>query len=172
MTKFQYCPHCKSDSLQFSDNKVWKCQDCHFVLYHNVAGATAVLLYKEKSILFTVRNENPQKGMLDLPGGFIDPNESVEEGIQRELEEELSIQIAPRKLEYVGSQPNVYLYKDIPYNTIDLYFTYPLTAEELSYNQDEIQELIWIPVSDIPLEKLAFESHRQFFTAEVKKLLW
>ena len=55
--------------------------------------------------------------MLDLPGGFVDENERLEEALQREVKEELGISIDNWK--YLTSQANRYLYKGIAYPTCD-----------------------------------------------------
>ncbi|MCQ2392494.1 MAG: NUDIX domain-containing protein, partial [Kiritimatiellae bacterium] len=46
-------------------------------------------------ILLIKRGEWPHKGLWALPGGFIRPNESVDEGARRELHEETSLEAHP-----------------------------------------------------------------------------
>jgi NADH pyrophosphatase NudC (nudix superfamily) len=121
---FNYCPNCKSSRLDFSGGNKITCADCEFEYYHNTAGAVAVIIQKKGKILLTVRNKEPQKGFLDLAGGFIDPEETAEHACARELKEELNISINESKLQYINSNPNTYLYKGILYSTIDLFFLY------------------------------------------------
>ena len=87
------------------------CHQCGFVYYHNIAAAVAVIFRRKDEILFTVRNIDPDKGKLDLPGGFIDPDENAEAAVCREVNEELGLQIVPNQLKYLTTQPNHYLYK-------------------------------------------------------------
>ena len=75
---FNYCPSCCSTNFEYTNNFKFCCKDCDFVLYHNIAAAVALVFIFEEKILFTVRNVNPDKGKLDLPGGFIDPGETAE----------------------------------------------------------------------------------------------
>ena len=138
------------------------CNDCDFVLYHNIAAAVAVIFTFEDKILFTVRNVNPDKGKLDLPGGFIDPNETAEEAACREIKEELGLEISSNKLKYITTAPNNYLYKNVPYRTMDIFYECNLEEDAISVNaKDEIEELVWIKRNEINLDKIGFVSIRK-----------
>jgi len=132
------------------------------VYYQNVAAAVAVIIEKNGEILFTVRNREPKLGMLDLPGGFTDPDESAEETCARELKEELDLDISSEEFKYFKSQPNNYLYKGIPYKTEDLIFTakFPENAK-LTLEESEIESVKWIEKSEINLEEIGFDSLRK-----------
>jgi ADP-ribose pyrophosphatase YjhB (NUDIX family) len=133
-------------------------------LYNNVAGAVAVVIRCGKDVYLTRRNQNPKLGKLDLAGGFVDPRESAEETCKRELFEELKIEIDTSKLKYICSLPNVYQYKNIDYNTLDLFYEYEVTEKfEANLELSEISETFWIPLKDVNLEDIAFDSQRKFF---------
>jgi len=163
MNELKFCPKCGHQTLKWDGEKKWSCADCDFVLFHNVAGAVAVLITFGDEIMFTRRNQEPAKGKLDLSGGFTDPEESAEHTCARELSEELNLKIDETKLKYLGSLPNVYLYKNIPYNTIDLFFKYEVSEKfEVKLDRSEVSEIIWIKKEDIDLEEIAFDSQRKF----------
>lgn len=159
MSFFKFCPNCASKNFSFENNRRFECFDCGMVYFHNVAAAVAVIIEKDQKILFTVRNRAPQKGMLDLPGGFTDPDETAEETCARELKEELDLDIAPERFKFFSSRPNDYVYKNIPYKTEDLIFTtiFPSNAE-LKLEESEIKAVKWVEKSEIDLNKIAFES--------------
>lgn len=162
MTFFNYCPNCKSQNFEFPNNVRLYCHDCNFTYYHNIAAAVAVVFTFEDKILFTVRNVEPDKGKWDLPGGFIDPKENAEEAACREIKEELGIDVLPKDLKYIITSPNNYLYKNVPYRTMDIFYECPLQTDVISINaEDEIQELIWIKRSEIDLKKIGFVSIRK-----------
>ena len=117
MNELNFCPKCGHETLIWDQEKKWSCSQCNFVLYHNVAGAVAVLITIKDEILFTRRNQDPKKGKLDLAGGFVDPKESAEETCVRELFEEMKIKMDLSKLKYLAALPNTYEYKNILYNT-------------------------------------------------------
>lgn len=169
MNFFKYCPHCGSTRIKFPNERKFECPDCGFVYFHNVAAAVAVIIEKESKILFTVRNRDPKKGMLDLPGGFNDPGESLEETCSRELEEELNLKISPSQFQYFSSEPNDYKYKDIPYKTADSVFLAKLPKEtEFIIEKEEIEAIKWINKSKINLEKIAFDSLRKIVETYLK----
>ena len=158
---FHYCPNCSSQNITF-DFRKFECADCEMVYYHNVATATAVIIRRDDEILFTVRNREPQYGKLDLPGGFTDPDETAEESCQRELKEELGIEIDLDNFKYLLSQPNNYLYKTIPYKTCDLVFEATLPSNvEFKLEEDEILDIKWIKLNEINLEEIGFVSLRK-----------
>lgn len=158
---FNYCPNCSSQEITF-DFRKFTCNACEMVYYQNVAAATAVILRRADEILFTVRNREPQKGKLDLPGGFTDPDETAEQTCQRELKEELNLDIAISHFTYLMSQPNNYAYKTIPYKTCDLIFEAKFPENvEMNLELDEIAEVKWIKLSEINLDEIGFDSLRK-----------
>jgi NADH pyrophosphatase NudC (nudix superfamily) len=162
MTFFKFCPNCKSENFTFPNNVRLHCNDCDFTYYHNIAAAVAIVFTFDDKILFTVRNVDPDKGKWDLPGGFIDPAENAEAAACREIKEELGIDVFPSDLKYITTSPNNYLYKNVPYRTVDIFYECPLQSDMISINaEDEIQELIWVNRKDIDLEKIGFISIRK-----------
>ncbi|MGM5630364.1 NUDIX domain-containing protein [Apibacter raozihei] len=167
---FKYCPNCQSSDLNFSNGNKIYCSNCDFEYYHNTAGAVAVIIQKNDEILLTVRNKDPKKGFLDLAGGFVDPAETVEHSCARELEEELKIVIDKSKLKYINSNPNTYVYKDILYNTIDLFFLYRddhLIIED--FDSLELNGFVWKKLESINLDELAFESQKKTLSMLINK---
>ncbi len=162
MSFFKFCPSCASTHFSFSDNRRFLCDDCGFTYYHNIAAAVALVFTFEDKVLFTVRNVDPDKGKWDLPGGFIDPNETAEEGACREIREELGLDLKPSDLKYVTTSPNNYLYKNVPYRTMDIFYECALPSDVINVAaEDEIQELVWVKRSQIDLEKIGFVSIRK-----------
>ena len=160
----KYCPNCGKETLQWEQEKKWFCTSCKFTLYHNVAGAVAILIQHGNEILFTKRNQEPQKGKLDLPGGFVDPKEAAEKTCQREIWEELNWEIDQKNLKYLGSLPNTYLYKNILYKTIDLFYGYEVFEKpEFNLEKNEIASTRWIQINELNIEDLAFDSQKKFF---------
>jgi NADH pyrophosphatase NudC (nudix superfamily) len=164
MSDLKYCSKCGNETLNWDGEKKWSCSNCNYVLFHNVAGAVAVIIKYGDEILFTRRNQEPKKGKLDLAGGFVDPKESAEETCVRELFEEMNIEINLSQLKYLASLPNTYEYKNILYNTIDLFYEYEVSKKpELHLEHSEISETIWIKKNEINIEDIAFDSQKTFF---------
>jgi len=153
---FNCCPACGSGDIVFDDNKKFRCRECSFTYYHNVAAAVGVILEYDKKIVLIKRAKEPGKGKLDLPGGFIDPNESAEEAVVREVKEEINIDI--KDPEYLGSYPNIYKYQDVLYHTCDLFFYCRIDVLPVEFNKTEVEELVLLSPSEIPADKIAFDS--------------
>lgn len=163
MKHLKFCPKCGHETLLWDGEKKWTCSNCDYTLFHNVAGAVAVIIKHKDEILLTRRNQDPKKGKLDLAGGFVDPKESAEETCVRELQEEMQIEVDISQLKYLGSLPNIYEYKEITYNTIDLFYEYEVANKfEVQLEISEISETLWIKKSDLNLEDIAFDSQKAF----------
>jgi NADH pyrophosphatase NudC (nudix superfamily) len=153
---FNYCPSCGSSDIFFSDMKKVVCRRCSFTYYHNVAAAVAGILEYDKKVVLIRRAKEPGKGKLDMPGGFVDPKESLKEALRREIKEELRIAVGKSK--YLGSCPNVYEYEGVLYNTCDIFFYSKINTLPTDFDRTEIEELILINPLDVPNDKIAFES--------------
>lgn len=156
MKIFSFCPSCGSSDIHFDGIKEFHCDACSFTYFHNVATAAAALLEYDGKILFVRRGMEPGKGLLDLPGGFTDPNESVEEGLNRELAEELGITL--NNMKYLGSAPNTYKHKNVSYNTCDLFFYSKIETLPTEFNKSEIASLELIDPLKVNKKDFAFKS--------------
>ena len=171
---FQYCPSCGTKNIQFKGNK-FHCPDCGFIYYHNTAAATGCVIQAGENVVLLVRGKEPATGKLDLPGGFVDPGEGALEGLWRELKEELGWQPALKPGQSLidiftlfASFPNIYPYKNIVYNTCDMFFTISvpeLAEKDLRLEAGEIAGVRFIRPEDIKSEDLAFDSTRRAIAA-------
>lgn len=165
MNHLKFCPKCGEKSLLFDGEKKLSCNNCDFIMYQNCAAAVAVVIKCGDEIFLTKRNQNPKIGKLDLAGGFTDPKESAEQTCARELWEELNLEIDIKRLKFIMSLPNIYHYKGIDYNTLDIFFEYEVEEkfEITKLELHEISETFWIKKSEINLEDIAFDSQKRFF---------
>jgi len=171
MKLLKYCPSCGKESLEWDGEKKWSCLNCDFRLYNNVAGAVAVVIRCGDEVYLTRRNQEPKKGKLDLAGGFVDPKESAEEACKRELFEELQLSIDISNLKYITSLPNIYQYKEIDYNTIDLFYEYTVSEKfDVNIELSEISETQWIPLKEVNPDDIAFDSQKRFFEDYLKSI--
>lgn len=155
---FKYCPQCQSDKIKFKRN-CFTCENCGFIYFHNTASAVAVLIRRKDEILFTIRNKEPKKNYYDTPGGFVDPGESGEHAAQREIKEELNINLSLDKLHYLTSFSNEYKYKEVIYNTLDMIFVYEDDNLEIkTFDEVELKGFLWININKIPMDKISFVS--------------
>ena len=105
----RYCVQCGYEIVERVDN-LYKCSNGHENWLNPAPGAVAFIL-KEGKVLYGVRGIEPSIGRLSLVGGFVEPNESLEEAVIREAKEELGIDI--EIIDFLGSYPHEYA-KDKP----------------------------------------------------------
>lgn len=156
---FHYCPRCGCGELEIApQGRYCRCGTCSFQFFFNCAAATAAFVFHRDQLILTVRAADPAKGALDLPGGFLDFGETAEQGLQREIFEELGIGTTDYR--YLTSAPNDYLYGGVMYKTADIYFV--CRAPDISNMQarDDVADFRLVAPGDVDPERLAFESSR------------
>ena len=153
------CPRCGGYSLSWPTTKHFQCESCGFVLYLNIASAVAVIMECRGEVLFGVRKHDPGSGMLDLPGGFVDPGETAEEAVRREVMEELGIAVP--EMRYLFSLPNRYPYRGMVYDTLDLIFLASFDKRPQVKAGDDLEDVIWVKGDSIEYERIAFGSLRE-----------
>jgi len=166
---FSRCPHCGAPEIFFDGIKELHCRACSFTYFHNVAAAVAAVLEYGEQIVLIERNKEPGKGKLDLPGGFVDPDESAEDAVRREVKEELSMDLG--SLKYLGSYPNTYDYKGVTYKTCDLFFSSRIDALPTVFDTREIKELVLMHPSEISEYQIAFESTKTWLQYFKRKII-
>jgi ADP-ribose pyrophosphatase YjhB (NUDIX family) len=111
-----------------------------------------------------VRGKEPGKGKLDFPGGFVDPNEGVIEALRRECREELSFDPG-ENINFLASFPNQYPYKNVVYNTCDMFFIVKVSGlNEKDFTLDtENSGVSFLKPEEIDPQDFAFVSARKAF---------
>jgi NAD+ diphosphatase len=145
---FQNCPHCGSASFCFNNIKSKRCVDCGYQYYMNPSAAVAAFVRNDEGeLLVCKRAKEPAKGTYDLPGGFVDFDESAEGAVARELAEELGAKVL--KLNYLFSLPNTYLYSGLTIPTLDLF--YECTLEDCAHLSaaDDVEAIEFISLSEL-----------------------
>ncbi|MFW8592127.1 NUDIX hydrolase [Glaciecola sp. 2405UD65-10] len=138
---------------------MWLCKNCGFEYFHNVAASVAAIIISDKEVLFTVREKPPMRDYLDLPGGFVDPKESLEDALSREVKEELGLELT--NWQFFTSFPNTYQYKDVTYKTCDSFFICRLKDKpELTIEVSEIQSYEWMALNKVNFDQIGFSSVR------------
>jgi NAD+ diphosphatase len=159
---WRHCPRCGAD-LSGDDRRV-ECARCGFVAYANpVPTATAVCVDEQGRVLLGRRALEPDKGLWDLPGGFVDEDEHPLDALRRELREETGLEIEPQA--FLGVWMDRYGYDSSATSTLNLYWT----ARVLSGDEaaaDDVAELRWFQRDELPSpDQLAFEVNAKVLSA-------
>jgi mutator protein MutT len=157
---FEFCPFCGAKSFLWDGEKAHKCASCGKKMYTNEAAATVALITNERGeLLFIRRKFDPAKGMLDLPGGFVDLGETAEHAIVREVKEELNLEVS--ELQFFGSFPNQYLYGGLLYFTLDLTFICKVRDFSPLCAADDAAEVLFIAPEKVNPEDIGLASIKE-----------
>ena len=153
-----YCPKCGQRTFVSQDNNCFQCSHCQFEVFRNVAAAVGGILVYQQHVLLVKRSKAPAAGEWDLPGGFVNPDESAEQALRRECREEIGIE-PDEPLQYLGAWPNQYPYKTLVYPTMDIFFAAELhNKPACEVDNSEVSGFSWRPLSDCAELELAFPS--------------
>ena len=156
----RYCPFCGADGLTQRSPKRLACDACGGEWFINPAAAAgAIIVDDEDRLLVGVRGQEPAKGTWDLPGGFADHGESIEETVRREVREETGLDLAT--LDYFASEPNAYPYKGVRYPTCDLAFVCRPAPGHEARPGDDLSDLLWVPRDEVDPSRFGLASVRR-----------
>jgi len=157
---FTHCPACGSNKFIQHNVKSKRCGSCGFVYYINPSAAVASFIVNESGeLLVCVRGKEPVKGTWDLPGGFVDADESAEDAVRREIAEELQAKVVEAK--YLFSLPNEYEYNLMTVPTLDMFYQCVLDDTTRLTPSDDVADCFFVPLKDINPEKFGLKSIRK-----------
>ncbi|MDD4968032.1 MAG: NUDIX domain-containing protein [Paludibacter sp.] len=159
-TLFTHCPACGSDKFIPHNVKSKSCESCGFVYYVNASAAVASFIVNAQGeLLVCRRGKEPVKGTLDLPGGFVDENESAEEAVSREIAEELQARVT--KAKYLFSLPNEYEYSGMTVPTLDMFYECTLEDTTNLKPSDDVADCFFVPLKEVKPELFGLKSIRK-----------
>ena len=141
-----------------------KCKLCAFE--NPKATATAVII-RDGALLLVRRNEEPFKGMLDLPGGYLNKGETTEAALKRELFEELGIK--PLAITPMGEFPGIAFWQEENFPILSSAYFVSFRGD-IRLNRRENSSFVWVPLKELEPDKVAFDSN-QHITAILKEKL-
>lgn len=143
LASFKYCPKCGASGFEENNFKSKKCPQCGFIYYFNSSSAVAVIIRNAANeVLVATRAYEPAKGTLDLPGGFVDLDETAEQAAVREVKEETGLRVM--NLRYLFSLPNRYVYSNFEVHTVDMFFECSVEQGACPQAEDDVAELKFV----------------------------
>lgn len=157
---FRFCPRCGTQA-PLPGRDPLECAACGFRFHFTpVTGAVAIIPDQRGRVLVLRRARDPGKGLYGLPGGFVDPGESIEEALRREVQEEVGLTLT--HLCYLGSFPNRYHYRGVIVPVTDVVFV--CQAADLRpqrVDSDEVAGFAFRHPGHEVLSQMAFDSNRR-----------
>lgn len=157
---FRFCPRCgAARAAENAGQSPLRCAACGFTFFFNPTVAAAALVFDAGGrALFIRRALEPAAGKLGIPGGFIDFDETAEDGLRREVREEVGLEV--ERVRFLLSCPNQYLYRDVTYPVVDLIFTADAVRPDAAVALDGVAGIEWRRPRDVDPDALAFPSVR------------
>lgn len=151
-----YCSHCGSDRLErlvpAGDNRARiVCGSCHTIHYSNPNIVAGCLPVWEGKVLLCRRAIEPRLGYWNIPSGYLENGESVEEGAVRELWEEALARVVGLEVLSLYSLPHI--------SQVYVHFTGELVDGQFGIGPESLESRLFAE-ADIPWEELAFTSSR------------
>lgn len=148
LEQFKFCPKCGSDHFVINNFKSKRCENCGFVYYYNSCSSTIAIIINDKNeLLVATRAHEPVKGTLDLPGGFVDMNETGEQAVIREVKEETGLEV--ESVKYLFSIPNDYVYSGFTVLTLDLVYLCKVKDSHVLKAEDDVAKLEFIKIPEL-----------------------
>lgn len=133
-----------------------RCPTCGFTFYDNPVPATVAILERGGRILLARRARPPYAGTWDLPGGFLEAGESPEQGLRREVREELGLET--RQIRLWDFATDWYGRGGFPVLALIYRIT---TAPGEPRAADDVSEARWFSRAQLPLRDVGFPSMRR-----------
>ena len=135
----RFCGACGKPMTPVAGERAMRCE-CGHVAYPRIAPAMMVLVKNGDAILLARNAAVPAGGRMSALAGFLEPGESVEEAIHREVFEEVGLQV--KDLKYFASQ-------SWPFpGSLMVAFTAEYASGEIRVDKDEIAEAHWFGPGD------------------------
>ena len=147
------------------------CSNNHTIYTNSLPASGLWIVNDRDEVLVAIRGIEPGKGKLDSPGGFNDYNESYEDGVARELKEELGLSPDDyTQPKYLTSGIDTYFYEGEKISVMTAMFWASIKSEPQIKPQDDVSDARFVPISAINPNDIYFDVPRAGFLMLKKTL--
>ena len=137
----QFCGRCGTPTVHRGHEHARECPACALIAYPRIAPAVMCLIRRGREILLA-RSPRFAPGMYSALAGFVEPGESLEQCLAREVLEETGVRIANAR--YFASQPWPF-----PHSLM-IAFVADYAGGEITPAPDEIEDAQWFDIDVLP----------------------
>lgn len=137
----QFCGQCANKMVDSEKERAKVCPVCKLIEYPKIAPVMMALIERGDEILLA-RGYHFQKGVYSILAGFVDPGETLEQCVKREISEEVGLEV--EELKYFGSQ-------SWPFpNSLLIAFICKWKSGEIQIDPVEIEDARWFKKDQLP----------------------
>ena len=137
----RYCGRCGKEMAVGEEMNARQCTGCGMLVFPRLSPAVIVLVEKDGQLLLA-RSKRFTANFFSVLAGFVEPGETLEDTVHREIEEEVGIKI--RNVRYFGSQP--WPFPD----SLMIGFTAEYAGGEIRIDESELAEAGWFSPDNLP----------------------
>ena len=137
----QFCGRCGTPTVIKNHERARECPSCGQVHYPRIAPAIMALVRRGREFLLA-RSPHFAPGMYSALAGFVEPGETLEQTLVREVREEVGIEVA--NVRYFASQPWPF-----PHSLM-IAFNADYAGGEITPQADEIEAADWFSIDRLP----------------------
>jgi NAD+ diphosphatase len=137
----QFCSQCGHAVRDKDEERAKLCPSCGFVSFPVMSSAVIVAVTRGDELLLANASRFPAE-MYSVIAGFVDPGESLEECVRREIKEEVGLEVG--NIRYFGSQPWPFP------NSLMIGFTAEHRNGKIRVDQKEIVDAGWFKADRLP----------------------
>ncbi len=137
----RFCGSCGQPMQQAEGHRMKQCEPCRMQQYPRLSPSMIVVITRGDEILLA-RSSRFVEGMYSALAGYVEPNETVEHCVQREVREEVSVEV--ENIRYIASQNWPY-----PYSLM-LGYHAEYKSGEIVPQPEEIEDAQWFSIYDLP----------------------
>jgi 8-oxo-dGTP diphosphatase len=154
--KPRYCPQCGHQMVvrEQGGRPRETCLHCGYIHYYNPVPGVGVIVEINGGVVLVKRRFEPRAGWWCLPAGFLEADESAEEGAVRECKEETGLDVVIDDLFGVYSFP-----EGMQRSGLVIFYTAHVVGGKLRAGDDAVQARVF-SLDALP-DKLAFRTHRE-----------
>lgn len=137
----RFCGRCRTPMQESRTERAMQCPECGQQVFPTLSPAIITTVEKDGKILLG-SNTNFPAGRYSVLAGFVEPGESLEEAVAREVFEESSIRV--KNIRYFGSQPWPFP------NSLMLAFLADWESGEPKPDGEELIDVRWFSPAELP----------------------
>jgi NAD+ diphosphatase len=157
----RFCGRCGTATVARDNERAKQCPACSLIVYPRVSPAMMALVTRGKEMLLARANRFTT-GMFSALAGFVEPGETIEDCVRREVREEVGVEVTD--ITYFASQSWAF-----PHSLMIAY-TATWAGGDIRIDDTEIAEARWFHVDDLPKLPMSVSIARRLIDATAARL--